>query len=505
MIKLWDHAILRINKFYAVLLLAASSWSEVESNPWNHPEFTDVSPRCHSQYVETVDVSMLCRGGESERSLEYMKNKESQLPRKKFFRKKRGSLNINLGKPKEKYLPSDDESKALPLPLPLPWYPRKAPAAKPASQVAFRKDDSKTGNDAEVKLSMDVFALLRLAQHLGAAGHVAFAACSATLKMLGPMVMTQKCFEWLVIGPKGYDQYNGQKAIEKPVGRMEKYGIVEGLRAVGRVVVRFCGMYLFGMFCTSVLSASPCAMPEQFCKYWYGLVWTLGVKFIAHANELVVSNEGWMKMYDQGLLKQSSHFFHRFHTVMQFMRYLGLFEVRPERSYFPLLPPARIFKIPSPTIRWMYLFFGVVDNVLKVHSDEEAMSSQVISPLFPSTWPYFQLMNIVAMARLMKQCLPECPKALLIGFCLQAAVYEEWFRVFLKERRVDLGVVMSTASLLATTYFIYATASIDQLAAFMLLPFGLATVIATWVNFVLCGKDFEPTKRPTRPRYVRIE
>lgn len=187
------------------------------------------------------------------------------------------------------------------------------------------------------------------------------------------------------------------------------------------------------------------------------------------------------------------------------MRYLGLFDVRPERSYFPLLPPARVFKIPSPTIRWMYLFFGVVDNVLKVHSDEEAMSSQVIGPLFPSTWPYFQVLNIVAMARVMKQSLPGCPKAILVGFCLQTAVYEEWFRVFLKERRVDLGVVMSTASLLATTYFIYATADIDTVAALLLLPFALASVIATWVNFVLCGKDFEPTKRTQRPRYIRIE
>lgn len=187
------------------------------------------------------------------------------------------------------------------------------------------------------------------------------------------------------------------------------------------------------------------------------------------------------------------------------MKYLGLFELRPKRNYFPLLPPHRLVKIPSPTIRRVYLFFGVVDNVLRVYSDEVGVSSEVIGPLFPSTWPYLQLFNIVAMILVMKQSLPESPKAILVGFCLQNAVYEEWFRVFLEERRVALGAVMSTASLLTTTYFIHAAAAIQGVAAGLLLPFGLASVVATWMSFVLCGKEFAPMKRSSQPRYIRIE
>ena len=187
------------------------------------------------------------------------------------------------------------------------------------------------------------------------------------------------------------------------------------------------------------------------------------------------------------------------------MEYFGLFELRPEHNYFPLLPPARLFRIPSATIRWMYLFFGVVDNVLKAYSDAESTSSQVIGPLFPSTWPYLQLFNIIAMVRVMQQSLPESPKAILMGFCLQSAVYEEWFRVFLEERRVTLGAIMSMTSLLVTAYFIFTTAAIDQVAAGLLLPFGLASVVATWMNFVLCGREFSPMERSYRPRYVRIE
>ena len=172
--------------------------------------------------------------------------------------------------------------------------------------------------------------------------------------------------------------------------------------------------------------------------------------------------------------------------------------MRPEKHYFPLLPPTRLFQIPSLTVRWMYLFFGVVDNVLKVYSDEEAMSSQVIGPLFPSTWPPLQILNIVAMVHTMKQSLPHTSREVFIGFCLQIALYEEWFRVFLEERRAALGATVGLASLLATTYFIYVTAAIDRVAVGLLLPFGLASVIATWMNFVLCGREFAPTKRPKR-------
>lgn len=179
--------------------------------------------------------------------------------------------------------------------------------------------------------------------------------------------------------------------------------------------------------------------------------------------------------------------------------------MRPEKHYFPLLPPTRLFQIPSLTVRWMYLFFGVVDNVLKVYSDEEAMSSQVVGPLFPSTWSPLQILNTVAMVHTMKQSLPEIPKAVTIGFCLQIAMYEEWVRVFLEERRVALGAFLNLASLLTSTYFIYVTTAVDRIAAGLLLPFGLASVIATWMNFVLCGREFAPSKRHKRPRYTWIE
>ncbi|CAJ1961717.1 unnamed protein product [Cylindrotheca closterium] len=465
MIRLWDPSTLRINTVCVMLMLAASSLIGVESSSWNHPDLTDVhTSSCRYQHREIMDLSILYRGG-SDQPMD-----ESQIPRrKKFFRKKRGKLNIRLGRPERNdQTYSYDETKSFSLPM--SGAQSKAPATNATSQFGVKEDDSNKDSHTEVELSMDVFALLRLAQHLGGASQVAFAAVFATLKMLGPMVMAQKCFEWLG-GCKGYDHLTDLKAVEKPTTRMEKYGILEGIRAIGRVAVRFSGMYLFGILCTLVLSASSCAMPEQLCKYWYALVWTLGVKSIAHANELL------------------------------FLRYFGgLFELRPERNYFPLLPPARLFKIPSPTIRWVYLFFGVVDNVLKVYSDEDSTSSQVIGPLFPSTWPYLQLFNIFAMFRVMKQSLPESPKAVLIGFCLQSAVYEEWFRVFLEERRVALGAIMSMTSLLVTTFFIYSTAAIDKLATGLLLPFGLASVVATWMSFVLCGREFSPVERSQRPR-----
>lgn len=258
-------------------------------SPWyNHPlelSFWQPDPRDEMLHK----VSALCRGGSDDlmplEGFDARRHRKS-IPWRKIFRKQRGKLNIDFGKPEVKD-PSLAEDETVSLAQMLRLAPSKEPPTN-ETQVDT-KGRSNTNDDAEVKVSMDVFAMLRLAQHLGGFCQVAFAAGSATLKMLGPMVMAQQLFERLVVRRNGNIVYNDPRAIEKSIDpTLKNHVIVESLRAVGRILVRFYGMYLSGILLAKILSAAPCAMPEQLCKYWYGLVWTIGVRFAAQAHELLV-------------------------------------------------------------------------------------------------------------------------------------------------------------------------------------------------------------------------
>lgn len=129
---------------------------------------------------------------------------------------------------------------------------------------------------------------------------------------------------------------------------------------------------------------------------------------------------------------------------------------------------------------------GYRDGPLPFHAD---------SLLYPSTWPPLQVLTSLAMIHAIQMTLPSPPKAMLRSFCIQSVLYEEWYRILFKERRVVLGAVASILSFLATVTFVHTAAAVDGVAGVLLTPGILASLVAGWMNLVLCNERIGTRKK----------
>jgi tryptophan-rich sensory protein len=64
-------------------------------------------------------------------------------------------------------------------------------------------------------------------------------------------------------------------------------------------------------------------------------------------------------------------------------------------------------------------------------------------------------------------------------------LYEEWYRVFLWEKRIVLEAVVSGVSFLSILNLVVAAFEVDSVAGFMLNPALLASLVSGWMNVVL--------------------
>jgi tryptophan-rich sensory protein len=109
--------------------------------------------------------------------------------------------------------------------------------------------------------------------------------------------------------------------------------------------------------------------------------------------------------------------------------------------------------------------------------------------LFPSTWPPLRFLIYIAVVRVMTTTLWDPSEwgryGIMREFLLQHVLYDEWYRILMKEKRVALAAVMHASCFLSTLYLFYTAMLADGLAPVLIFPALLASMFSGWMNIVL--------------------
>lgn len=123
--------------------------------------------------------------------------------------------------------------------------------------------------------------------------------------------------------------------------------------------------------------------------------------------------------------------------------------------------------------------------------------------IFPAAWFPLRLLQMVAVAQVAAtdpsnycwgaQDIERIPK-LMRHFLFQLCLSDEWYRVFVGEKRLGLGVCVAIAYLFAMILLVVTSASINAKATLLMVPSFLAMIITGWMNIVIFFKQ-DPMKR----------
>ena len=176
-----------------------------------------------------------------------------------------------------------------------------------------------------------------------------------------------------------------------------------------------------------------------------------------------------------------------------------------------LYPPIRVFTRPWHLLLWMRDPEEWINNIAtnpwlhQSHNRHRAFQPDPL--LFPSTWPPLRVLSCFAvfhamLTTLYRQNPPDIIPVSMNGggggggyvstgsiimrlFGLQHALYDEWYRVFMKEKRVALAIFIHMISFLSLLALFYTVAVVDGISSILLLPSILASLFSGWMNTVL--------------------
>ena len=70
-------------------------------------------------------------------------------------------------------------------------------------------------------------------------------------------------------------------------------------------------------------------------------------------------------------------------------------------------------------------------------------------------------------------------------YLLQLALCDEWYRVFVKEKRVGLGICVAGLYYLAMINLLVTSAMINGPATVLMIPSLIAIIVSGWMNVVI--------------------
>jgi len=147
-----------------------------------------------------------------------------------------------------------------------------------------------------------------------------------------------------------------------------------------------------------------------------------------------------------------------------------------------------------------------------IRSHPETSKIQVDTFLFPSTWKplriliclvVVQAICVTLSATFLEGATHLSPRSsfsvhrdrvrIMKSFIVQQTVHNEWYRIFVKERRVALGAIISLVGLLALVKMMHAVAVVDRLVALALMPALIASVVTSYMNAILYSDHYLPS------------
>ncbi|MGK3761978.1 MAG: tryptophan-rich sensory protein [Bacillariaceae sp.] len=397
--------------------------------------------------------------------------------------------------------------------IPFSWNANKL--IGPGDSTRRRQQIINTGTDtaavrknAQASISFDPSSLGALIAILCSTGSSLVSVYVGTLRLLGPMIIVKRCLT--TVGYIFYDHYNGRylrTTYNKRIRYLQEYDIIAAARATGRCVLQILCMLCTGRFVGFVLDRMPCVLkPTWVCHWWYGMVWLMSVSTIGWVCEEWGLNFVTRNNYIHHLLsiQPTQISSNDSHNSMRSKR-------KRKRD--------NILKVPWRFIQWMKDPEELVTKIIRVpHGDRYYYTTRkntkneskyptnargdndspikLDTLLFPSTWKPLIVLTFLAVSRAICVSYSLSPSSsisscrdhrylIMRSFVVQETLYSEWYRVFVKERRIVLGAGISVVGLMCLLWSINSVANVDSIAAFLMIPTLIARLVSGWMNILL--------------------
>jgi tryptophan-rich sensory protein len=82
-------------------------------------------------------------------------------------------------------------------------------------------------------------------------------------------------------------------------------------------------------------------------------------------------------------------------------------------------------------------------------------------------------------------------RRIMWSLLVEIALADEWYRVFIVERRVGLAACVCLVYLISSVSLVITAATMDNAAAIMLIPTFLAVSVSGWMNLVIFWNRLE--------------
>lgn len=327
---------------------------------------------------------------------------------------------------------------------------------------------------AKIRVSVDPQAFGRLVPILFVSCTTFLSAFMATLRLLAPLVISKRIL--CSIGNLISDWYTG-RYFRTTYTRLEKlyihyYETPATFRALLRTISQWCIYLLLGKLMGYLVGIThkPCRSEGRGLALTCGLLWVGSVVGTGHAFAEAVARWG-------GPLR------------LQAVKHI------PKRRLM------HVFTKPWHILHWMQNPEQWIDMI----AEPERRPFDPNPVLFPVTWIPLRLLQMVAVAKVVSTDPKDylwCPvdegdqvPKVFGKFLLQLALCDEWYRVFIREKRVGLGIAVMILYCFAMVSLLVSSAMLNGRATLLMVPSLVAIIVSAWMNIVIFWNRQETSRQ----------
>lgn len=368
--------------------------------------------------------------------------------------------------------------------------------------------DHSQEHSSDIRMMVDPSAFFRLLPPLILTISSCLSAFSANLRLLPPLVISKRFLNSMgnLIG----DWYTG-RYFRKTYTRLERiyihyYETPASLRALARVASQwmiylllshFIGTYLVGvekLSCRTGCGPSTGGNCPSGMAFSCGLLWIGSIVGTGHAFAEATARWG-------GPLRLQATEWHRRQEIFgsQWSKRGNFFH---KLTFFR---PRQILKWIQNPEQWVHLIAS------PAHPERRPFEPKPW--LFPVTWIPLRLLQMIAIAKVAatnpqeyvwgfpyeinensKDTSQIIIDKLMSKYLLQLALCDEWYRVFIRERRVGLGIAVGIVYYFAMLSMLVSSAMINGKATIFMLPSLLGIIVTIWMNVVIWWNRFTASR-----------
>eukprot|EP00557_Chaetoceros_sp_GSL56_P013702 CAMPEP_0176481450 /NCGR_PEP_ID=MMETSP0200_2-20121128/2826_1 /TAXON_ID=947934 /ORGANISM="Chaetoceros sp., Strain GSL56" /LENGTH=683 /DNA_ID=CAMNT_0017877655 /DNA_START=266 /DNA_END=2313 /DNA_ORIENTATION=- len=309
----------------------------------------------------------------------------------------------------------------------------------------------------KIRVSVDPQAFGRLVPIVFVSCTTFLSAFMATLRLLAPLVISKRIL--CSIGNLISDWYTG-RYFRTTYTRLEKlyihyYETPATFRALLRTISQWCIYLLLGKLMGYLVGIThkPCRSEGRGLALTCGLLWVGSVVGTGHAFAEAVARWG-------GPLR------------LQAVKHI------PKRRLM------HVFTKPWHILHWMQNPEQWIDMI----AEPERRPFDPNPVLFPVTWIPLRLLQMVAVAKVVSTDPKDylwCPvdegdqvPKVFGKFLLQLALCDEWYRVFIREKRVGLGIAVMILYCFAMVSLLVSSAMLNGRATLLMVPSLVAIIVS---------------------------